>query len=79
MDEEKILEPITVNPKILGGKPIIKGRRLAVENFLGMLAAAYAFGIIRNRAFLDGNKRTGFLAAYVFLELNDGELSAPET
>jgi uncharacterized protein (DUF433 family) len=39
MDEEKTLERITVNPKILAGKPIIRGRRLAVEHILGMLAA----------------------------------------
>jgi death on curing protein len=42
------------------------------------LAAAYAFGIIRNHPFVDGNKRTGFLAAYVFLDLNGWELMAPE-
>jgi len=39
MDENKLLERITVNPKIFGGKPIIRGRRLAVEHVLGMLAA----------------------------------------
>ncbi len=39
MDEEKLLERISVNPKIFGGKPIIRGRRLAVEHVLGMLAA----------------------------------------
>ncbi|MBI4310859.1 MAG: DUF433 domain-containing protein [Chloroflexi bacterium] len=39
MDEEKLLQRITVNPKIFGGKPIIRGRRLAVEHVLGMLAA----------------------------------------
>ena len=39
MDETKLLERITVNPKIFGGKPIIRGRRLAVEHMLGMLAA----------------------------------------
>jgi uncharacterized protein (DUF433 family) len=39
MDEEKILKRISVNPKIFGGKPIIRGRRLAVEHVLGMLAA----------------------------------------
>lgn len=33
------LERITVNPNIFGGKPIIRGRRLAVEHVLGMLAA----------------------------------------
>jgi death-on-curing protein len=42
------------------------------------LAAAYAFGIIRNHPFFDGNKRTAFLAAYVFLDLNGWELTAPE-
>jgi len=39
MDEAKLLERITVNPQIFGGKPIIRGRRLAVEHVLGMLAA----------------------------------------
>ena len=42
------------------------------------LAAAYAFGIISNHPFVDGNKRTGFLAAYVFLYLNGWELMAAE-
>lgn len=42
------------------------------------LGAAYAFGIIRNHSFVDGNKRTGFLAAYVFLDLNGWELVASE-
>lgn len=39
MDETKLLQRITVNPKIFSGKPIIRGRRLAVEHVLGMLAA----------------------------------------
>ena len=39
MDETKLLERITYNPQIYGGKPIIRGRRLAVEHVLGMLAA----------------------------------------
>jgi uncharacterized protein (DUF433 family) len=39
MDENKLLERITYNPKIFGGKPIIRGRRLAVEHVLGMLAS----------------------------------------
>jgi len=39
MDEGKLLERITINPKIFGGKPIVRGRRLAVEHVLGMLAA----------------------------------------
>ena len=39
MAEPDLLGRITINPKILGGKPIIGGRRLAVEHVLGMLAA----------------------------------------
>ena len=39
MDENKLLERITFNPNIFGGKPIIRGRRMAVEHVLGMLAA----------------------------------------
>ena len=39
MDEQLLLKRITVNPKIFDGKPIIRGRRLAVEHVLGMLAA----------------------------------------
>lgn len=39
MDEQKLLDRITVNPGIFGGKPIIRGHRLAVEHVLGMLAA----------------------------------------
>ncbi len=39
MEEQRLLERITVNPAIFGGKPILRGRRLAVEHVLGMLAA----------------------------------------
>ncbi|MCL4870042.1 MAG: DUF433 domain-containing protein [Anaerolineae bacterium] len=39
MQEQELLNRITFNPAIFGGKPIIRGRRLAVEHVLGMLAA----------------------------------------
>lgn len=39
MNEEALLARITQNPEIFGGKPIIRGRRLAVEHIVGMLAA----------------------------------------
>lgn len=39
MDETQLLKRITRNPEIFGGKPIIRGRRMAVEHVLGMLAA----------------------------------------
>ena len=39
MTEDELLERIQVNPKIFGGKPIIRGLRIAIEHILGMLAA----------------------------------------
>jgi death-on-curing protein len=48
------------------------------EGELCALAAAYAAGIVRNHPFVDGNKRTGFLAAYAFLDINGLRLIAPE-
>ncbi|MBE9213238.1 DUF433 domain-containing protein [Plectonema cf. radiosum LEGE 06105] len=57
MNEQKLLERITVNPKIFGGKPIIRDRRLAVEHILGMLAA--------------GDTTETLLEAYPWLERED--------
>ncbi|NNJ76903.1 MAG: type II toxin-antitoxin system death-on-curing family toxin [Anderseniella sp.] len=48
------------------------------ETDLCTLAAAYAFGIVRNHPYVDGNKRTAFLAAYIFLRMNGLELVADE-
>ena len=42
------------------------------------LAAAYATGIVMNHPFLDGNKRTGFIIAALFLESNGHSFRAPE-
>ena len=44
------------------------------------LAAAHAIAIARNHPFIDGNKRTGFMAMamVLFLSLNGAELEAPE-
>jgi death-on-curing protein len=42
------------------------------------LAAAYARGIVQNHPFVDGNKRTAFVVAVSFLDLNGQELLAPE-
>ena len=40
------------------------------------LAAAYAFGIARNHAFVDGNKRTAYVVCRTFLILNGTDLLA---
>jgi uncharacterized protein (DUF433 family) len=57
MDPAALLHRITVNPQIFGGKPIIRGRRLAVEHVLGMLAA--------------GDSQETILQGYPWLELDD--------
>jgi len=57
MNETDLLKRITVNPKIFGGKPIIRGHRLAVEHILGMLAA--------------GDTVEDLLRAYSWLERED--------
>src|ERR1051326_7121024 len=43
------------------------------------MAAALLFSIVMNHPFLDGNKRTGSLAAYVFLQINDVQFEPDET
>jgi uncharacterized protein (DUF433 family) len=57
MIEAELLKRITVNPGIFGGKPIIRGRRLAVEHVLGMLAV--------------GDGVADLLRAYPWLERED--------
>jgi len=42
------------------------------------LAASYSFGLTKNHPFLDGNKRIGFAAAILFLELNGFRFAATE-
>jgi len=45
---------------------------------LATLAAAYGFGLTRSHGYSDGNKRIGFVAMAVFLDLNGWSLEAPE-
>ncbi len=42
------------------------------------LAAAYAFGLVRNHPFIDGNKRTAYVAAELFLALNGYDMTASD-
>jgi uncharacterized protein (DUF433 family) len=57
MSESDLLKRIMVNPRIFGGKPIVRGQRLAVEHVLGMLAA--------------GDTVETLLEAYPWLEADD--------
>jgi death-on-curing protein len=45
---------------------------------LARLAASYAFGLAKNHAFVDGNKRIAFIAAATFLKLNGHQLVADQ-
>ena len=51
---------------------------LQPEADLATLAAEYGYGLARNHAFVDGNKRIAFVAMNVFLMLNGHEIEAPE-
>jgi death-on-curing protein len=44
------------------------------EPDVAALAAAYAFGLARNHAFVDGNKRTAYVVAEIFLAVNGYKL-----
>lgn len=49
------------------------------DSDFAQLAAAYAFGIVKNHPFIDGNKRTGYVVMETFLLRNGFELSATPT
>jgi death on curing protein len=42
------------------------------------MAAAYLFHIVQNHPFIDGNKRVGAVAAFIFLALNEMRLTADQ-
>ena len=48
----------------------------AAESDIAKLAAAYGFGLAKNHAFVDGNKRIAFIAAATFLRLNGYRLTS---
>jgi death-on-curing protein len=48
------------------------------EPDLAALAAAYGHGVLRNRPFIDGNKRTALVLVELFLALNGQRLTAPD-
>jgi death-on-curing protein len=45
---------------------------------LARLATAYAFGLVENHPFIDGNKRTGLVVSFTFLKLNGQRMTASE-
>ena len=89
----KILELHERQIRLYGGEPSIRDMNL-LESALAMpmsgmgdsyfhafpfeMAAAYMFHIVQNHPFVDGNKRTGAVAALVFLALNNIEIDMAE-
>ena len=67
--DENLLESALAKPRQLHAY----GQPNAYE-----MAAAYAFGIVKNHPFIDGNKRAGFVAAYTFLGINGIDFTASE-
>ncbi|QTD46890.1 type II toxin-antitoxin system death-on-curing family toxin [Ottowia testudinis] len=59
---------------------LARPQQLAVDSEPDMadLAAAYAFGLVCNHPFIDGNKRTGYVAAELFLVLNGCDMTASD-
>jgi death-on-curing protein len=60
--DEALLESALARPKNL--------HAYSESITLTQLASAYALGVSRNQAFVDGNKRTGWVCCALFLELN---------
>ncbi len=66
-----LLESAVAQPQAsLGGK--------FLHEFPFEMAAAYLYHLVQNHPFLDGNKRTGAVAALVFLDLNGVQVDAPK-
>ena len=42
-DADVLLKRITIDPEVLGGKPLVRGHRMAVEHVLAYLAAGQTF------------------------------------
>jgi uncharacterized protein (DUF433 family) len=57
VNENQLLQRIVCDPRIFGGKPIVRGQRLAVVHVLGMLAA--------------GDSAETILSGYAWLERED--------
>jgi death-on-curing protein len=89
----KILELHEQQLRLYGGEPSIRDAGL-LESAVAMpmagfgdsylhafpfeMAAAYLYHIVQNHPFVDGNKRTGAVAALVFLEMHEMEIDMPE-
>ncbi len=89
LTSDEVLEFHKVQLRLFGGRDGIRDRGLLESAIMGpqasfqgqylnsdiyAMAAAYAYGIIKNHPFFDGNKRTGMTVALAFLYANDAKI-----
>jgi death-on-curing protein len=74
--EHGVRDPGLLESAVAQARATFDGELLHADAF--EMAAAYLFHIVQNHPFIDGNKRTGLIAALVFLDLNDIEINAPK-
>lgn len=68
MDDEELLKRISMNPKVMVGKPVIRGTRLTVEYLLNRLAHGDAIETILEE--YDGLQREDIFACILFASKN---------
>ncbi len=91
LEEETILAAHQIQIATFGGSPgirdigLLRSAMARPQNLLAYgkptltdLAAAYAFGIVRNHPFIDGNKRVALVAIVSFLDINGRQFTADE-
>jgi uncharacterized protein (DUF433 family) len=66
MDDRELLERIVLNPKVMVGKPVIRGTRLTVEYILNLLAHGATFAEILEE--YEGLTREDVQACLLFAE-----------
>lgn len=71
MTNQELLERITLNPKVMAGKPIIKGTRLTVEYILSLLAHGASPEDILDE--YQGSKLEDIQACFLFATKSLGE------
>lgn len=74
--EQGVRDPGLLESALAQPQAMFDGAFLHEDLFV--MAGAYLFHIVQNHPFLDGNKRTGAVAALVFLDLNGVTIEAPK-
>lgn len=68
-----IRDQALLNSAVMQADLVLYGKRMFTKIY--EVAAIYAYHIVKNHAFVDGNKRTGIVVALTFLEINGYEIT----